>query len=282
MRRVASLTASRAGAATAFASTSRCFAAVRSSLASWWSRSAARRWRPLRCWRSVVVAHTRSCAALDLGGGLVDRRSVWVEASLGDGELSFGVGELRSEVTELGSGLRMQRASTAASSSVMLGAKRRQPVRHLAARCRRRGLAIGGGEFSALGGGGDVGAVEGDDAVEDVAGFVEVVAVGDDEDGVVVAAAGERRRRRLGGWWRRRRVRCRWWWCRPGRRVRSRRSRAGRGRGRSRRGARRCRVRVVRSRSAIRRRPMSVTVQSSRLRTGSPSAGGDAAGRCVG
>lgn len=51
--------------------------------------------------------------------------------------------------------------------------------------------AVGGGELAALGGSRDVGAVDGDDLVEDVARFVEVVAVGDDEDGVVLASAGE-------------------------------------------------------------------------------------------
>ena len=46
------------------------------------------------------------------------------------------------------------------------------------------------GESAALGDGGDVGAVEGEDAVEDVAGFGDVVAVGDDTQQVLVAAAG--------------------------------------------------------------------------------------------
>ena len=47
------------------------------------------------------------------------------------------------------------------------------------------------GEGAALGDGGDVGTVDGDDAVEDVAGFGDVVAVGDDADHVLVAAAGD-------------------------------------------------------------------------------------------
>ena len=46
------------------------------------------------------------------------------------------------------------------------------------------------GEGAALGDGGDVGAVEGEDAVEDVAGLGDVVAVGDDTEQVLVAAAG--------------------------------------------------------------------------------------------
>ena len=56
---------------------------------------------------------------------------------------------------------------------------------------RDRVLALLFGEGSALGDGGDVGAVDGDDAVEDVAGFGDVVAVGDDADHVLVAAAGD-------------------------------------------------------------------------------------------
>ena len=46
------------------------------------------------------------------------------------------------------------------------------------------------GEGAALGDGGDVGTVEGEDAVEDVAGFGDVVALGDDTEQVLVAAAG--------------------------------------------------------------------------------------------
>ena len=46
------------------------------------------------------------------------------------------------------------------------------------------------GEGAALGDGGDVGAVEGEDAVEDVAGFGDVGALGDDTDQVLLAAAG--------------------------------------------------------------------------------------------
>ena len=56
---------------------------------------------------------------------------------------------------------------------------------------RYRVLALLLGEGAALGDGGDVGAVDGDDAVEDVAGFGDVVAVGDDADHVLVAAAGD-------------------------------------------------------------------------------------------
>ena len=71
---------------------------------------------------------------------------------------------------------------------------------------------------------------------EDVAGFGEIVGVGDDVDVVLVAAAGDADVEPAagGGWsrrgrWRRRR-------CRPGCRVRWRRSRGARARGRSRRG----------------------------------------------
>ena len=53
-------------------------------------------------------------------------------------------------------------------------------------------LAVLLGELAALGGGGDVGAVGGEDRLEDVAGFVEVVAVGDDQDEVLVLPAGHR------------------------------------------------------------------------------------------
>ena len=55
---------------------------------------------------------------------------------------------------------------------------------------RRGSFGAGLGEVAALGDGGDVGAVVGEDAVEDVAGFGEVVGVGDDVDAVLVAAAG--------------------------------------------------------------------------------------------
>ena len=48
------------------------------------------------------------------------------------------------------------------------------------------------GEGTALGDGGDVGAIGGDDPFENVAGFAHVVGVGDDVDAVVVAAAGHR------------------------------------------------------------------------------------------
>ena len=47
------------------------------------------------------------------------------------------------------------------------------------------------GECAALPDGGEVGSVDGDDGVEDVAGFGDVVAVGDDADQVLVAAAGD-------------------------------------------------------------------------------------------
>ena len=48
------------------------------------------------------------------------------------------------------------------------------------------------GEALALGDGGDVGPVDGEDAFEDVAGLGHVVAVGDDVDPVLLAAAGHR------------------------------------------------------------------------------------------
>ena len=48
------------------------------------------------------------------------------------------------------------------------------------------------GEAAALGDGGDVGTVDGDDAFEDVAGFGDVVAVGDHADHVLLAAASDR------------------------------------------------------------------------------------------
>ena len=55
-------------------------------------------------------------------------------------------------------------------------------------------LAMGGsglaGEVASLGDGGDVGPVVGEDGLEDVAGFGEIVGVGDDVDAVLVAAAG--------------------------------------------------------------------------------------------
>ena len=46
------------------------------------------------------------------------------------------------------------------------------------------------GEGASLGDGGDVGPVDGQDRLEDVAGLGEVAAVGDDVERVVVAAAG--------------------------------------------------------------------------------------------
>ena len=76
-----------------------------------------------------------------------------------------------------------------------VGEDGREPVRDLAARrrCRRRwrDLSWGGlGEGAALGGGGDVGPVGGEDRFEDVAGLGDVVTVGDDAQDVVVVAAG--------------------------------------------------------------------------------------------
>ena len=70
------------------------------------------------------------------------------------------------------------------------------PIRDDAAgRGRGRGSDVGLtmllGERSALCDGGDVGTVECDDAVEDVAGFGDVVAVGDHADHVLLAAASD-------------------------------------------------------------------------------------------
>ena len=47
------------------------------------------------------------------------------------------------------------------------------------------------GEALALGDGGDVGAVDGEDPFEDVAGIGDVVAVGDDVDPVLLTSAGD-------------------------------------------------------------------------------------------
>ncbi len=46
------------------------------------------------------------------------------------------------------------------------------------------------GERTALSDGGDVRAVDGEDALEDIAGFSDVVAIGDDAEQVLVSAAG--------------------------------------------------------------------------------------------
>ena len=54
----------------------------------------------------------------------------------------------------------------------------------------RRGVVLFG-ELAALGDGGDVGPVDGEDAFEDVAGLGHVVAVGDHVDPVLLAAAGD-------------------------------------------------------------------------------------------
>ena len=77
--------------------------------------------------------------------------------------------------------------------------ERFQPVRDLTPRLRPwwlrlsgLGLAVLGGEVAALGGGGDVGAVDVDDRVENIAGVGHVVGVGDDADDVVSTAAGHR------------------------------------------------------------------------------------------
>ena len=74
---------------------------------------------------------------------------------------------------------------------VGVGEQWREPLRD---RTPRRGGLSGClfvprllGEGVPLGDGGDVGSVEGDDALEDVAGLGDVVAVGDDADHVVVA-----------------------------------------------------------------------------------------------
>lgn len=57
-----------------------------------------------------------------------------------------------------------------------------QPVRD---RTARLDVAVLGGEGSALAGRGDVGAVVGEDGVENIAGLGGVVAVGDHADGVL-------------------------------------------------------------------------------------------------
>ena len=67
-----------------------------------------------------------------------------------------------------------------------------EPVGDLAARLQAWRLPVLLGELPALHDGGDVGAIGGDDRFEDVAGFGEVVGVGDDVDAVVVATAGHR------------------------------------------------------------------------------------------
>ncbi len=69
-----------------------------------------------------------------------------------------------------------------------VGAEIVEPVGDRASRLQRR-LAVLFGELAALGGGGDVGAVAGEDRFEDVAGFIEVVAVGDDQDEVLLLPA---------------------------------------------------------------------------------------------
>lgn len=67
-----------------------------------------------------------------------------------------------------------------------VGAESVEPIRDLTARMKVSVLA---GEGAALGSGGDVGAVDGDDGIEDVACFGDVVSVGNDADHVVLAAA---------------------------------------------------------------------------------------------
>ena len=70
-----------------------------------------------------------------------------------------------------------------------------EPCRDLTPRLQRRLVAVWGsvgvGQLAALCGGGDVGAVAGQDAFEDVACLVEVAAVGDDQDQVLLFAAGD-------------------------------------------------------------------------------------------
>ncbi len=109
----------------------------------------------------------------------VESRLVRVEAALRSGLLLFADGELVPQRAQLG--LLLDAALLDGEDLLGdVGPEVRQPVGYVAARLLSAWAAVGGGELAALGGGGDVGAIDGDDPFEDVAGFVEVVAVGDD------------------------------------------------------------------------------------------------------
>ena len=109
-----------------------------------------------------------------------------------------GGGERRLEVGELGGGLGAPVGSVGeivgeiVAVLLELGPPRVDPAGNDRRRLGRPGSGRVGlvGEVAALGDGGDVGPVVGEDGVEDVAGLGEVGGVGDDVDAVLVAAAG--------------------------------------------------------------------------------------------
>ena len=130
-------------------------------------------------------------------GGLVDA-----------GEVTFRCSQLSPQTLPLDP-VRLRGVLGDVEVGANLPAQRLEPVRDPATCwCECESVVLGAacllGESSALGHGGHVGTVEGEDAVEDVTGFSDVLALGDDTEQVLVAAAGggyveaaaSRRRRR--------------------------------------------------------------------------------------
>ena len=118
----------------------------------------------------------------DLGGVGRPRRLRGVEVGLERGQVDVGLGAGRAADSVEPADQLVAPFDEAAADGV-------EPVRDLrpGRPGRRRDLA---GEVAALGDGGDVGAVVGQDVLEDVAGFGRVGGVGDDEEVVGVASSG--------------------------------------------------------------------------------------------
>jgi hypothetical protein len=114
----------------------------------------------------------------DCFDGGFDGAVEWSARFVGTGELLLGDGDRLLELGAFRFGLR-QRVGCVAPHGCGGVAEISEPLRDRAPLLRCR-LPVVLRELAALGGGGDVGVVGGEDHLEDVKGVVEVVAVGDD------------------------------------------------------------------------------------------------------
>ena len=148
---------------------------------------------PARRLRQATLGKAPCVAGcLDEVRGRRDRRLVMLQLSDGVTELMLGFSESSLEIgSQPDARVRFGQRVLQLSSEVCLEVIK--PHRDRAARRapsdRSRGWSAGGGEGAALGGGGDVDPVTGEDVFEEVAGVVEIGGLGDDEDQVLFAAA---------------------------------------------------------------------------------------------
>ena len=187
----AAYTASRAGDAISSISCWRSCAAARSAVAVRASFSGAALVSAFRSEREVVgfpdavlCCVASACAAASAGRYGSSPRSATASLLLGSHKSCLEVGALFVVAVRCLLGCGELRAD----GRLEVG----EPVGDRAARrgFRPSWCAVRGGELSSLCGGGEVDAVVGEDAFEDVAGFGDVVGLGDDEDGVVVVGRG--------------------------------------------------------------------------------------------